>query len=106
MSMHEIETAQAEVIAAVQRVVDERNELRRRVASYEEPTVIIDQDPASGRDWEFFEDLNVLVISPDLDPTWRAAVLTQLNDRPELVRCYECGAPVWLGTVCGMHGTA
>jgi hypothetical protein len=82
----------------------ERDQLRRRLAELEdeEPKVLEMQLP-SGRDFVFVEDAGTLAISPDMDPEREARLLAQIEARPRLTPCSDCGAPIWPGGICLVH---
>lgn len=90
--------------AAIDSMRFERNQLRQRLTELEdeEPKVFEMQLP-SGREFVFIEDAGVLAISPDMDPEREARMLAQIEARPRLTSCSDCGAPMWPGGVCLLH---
>ena len=97
-----------EIVAAVTRMQDERNDLRAEVARLEDvvmhlehqleqreaadPPVIVTVNLPHGRRWSFVEDANVLAISPYVDDDTRRRLIAQTAAR--LTTC-DCGAPRW-----------
>lgn len=95
-----------EIVAAVQALRTERDDLRRQLDARleDDETVVVSMEIPGGRDFTFLEDVNVLAVSPGMAPEWQARLLAQV-ELPTLTTCKACGAPVWSNVSCTMHGS-
>lgn len=108
-----------EIADAVRALRDERDDLQAQVGELsadlgelreqlekarEEEVVIVTVDLPGGRRWAFVEDAKVLAIAPDLDEEARRRLLAQVEP-PKLTTCGTCGAPMYEGIGCRMHGS-
>lgn len=106
-----------EIVAAVTRMQEERNRLLVErddlIVERDGLLILLDEaraeelaiftmDLPSGRGWVYIEDAQVLAISPDLDEDTRRRLIAQVEP-PKLTTCGTCGAPLYAGTVCGIH---
>lgn len=82
----------------------ERDELRQELEEIQRDALrIFEMDVPSGRGWVYVQDAGVVAISPELDEATRARLLAQVKP-PKLTTCGVCGAPMYPGTPCAMHG--
>jgi hypothetical protein len=91
----------AEVALLIQQ--RECDELRWRLEDVEGETLVIrHMELPGGRPWSYIPDAGFLAISPDLDAATERRLRAQVQP-PKLTTCDTCGAPMYVGTVCGMH---
>jgi hypothetical protein len=113
-----------EIVAAVTHLQEQRDELLDRLDSTEVALLIQQRECDSlrgeledmraelvviqrmalptGRPWSYLPDAKVLAISPDMDEVAEQRLRAQIEP-PKLTACDTCGAPMYVGTACGMH---